>query len=72
MVGPPLGAMMCRERALGARPVQRRLYRPVTRSGVRGLPCSDRAIEEAGVQHYRLDAVERLERHPTAIDRLTG
>jgi hypothetical protein len=25
MVGPPLGAMMCRERALGARPVQRRL-----------------------------------------------
>ena len=29
-------------------------------------------IKEAGVQDYRLDAIERSERHPAAIDRLTG
>ena len=29
-------------------------------------------IKEAGMQDYRLDALERPERHPTAIDRFTG
>jgi hypothetical protein len=29
-------------------------------------------IKEAGMQDYRLDAFERPERHPTAVDRLTG
>ena len=29
-------------------------------------------IKEAGMQDYRLDAIERPERHPVAIDRLTG
>jgi hypothetical protein len=29
-------------------------------------------IREAGMQDYRLDAIERPERHPAAIDRLTG
>jgi hypothetical protein len=29
-------------------------------------------IKEAGMQDYRLDAIERPERHPAAIDRLTG
>jgi hypothetical protein len=29
-------------------------------------------IKEAGMQDYRLDAIERPERHPTAVDRLTG
>jgi hypothetical protein len=29
-------------------------------------------IKEAGVQDYRLDAIERSELHPAAIDRLTG
>jgi hypothetical protein len=29
-------------------------------------------IREAGMQDYRLDAIERPERHPAAVDRLTG
>ena len=29
-------------------------------------------IKEAGMQDYRLDAIERPERHPTAVDRLSG
>jgi len=29
-------------------------------------------IKEAGMQDYRFDAIERPERHPAAIDRLTG
>ena len=29
-------------------------------------------IKEAGMQDYRLDAIERPERHPAAVDRLTG
>jgi hypothetical protein len=29
-------------------------------------------IKEAGMQDYRLDAIERPERHPLAVDRLTG
>ena len=29
-------------------------------------------IKETGMQDYRLDAIERPERHPAAIDRLTG
>jgi hypothetical protein len=29
-------------------------------------------IKEAGTQDYRLAAIEQLERHPTAVDRLTG
>jgi hypothetical protein len=29
-------------------------------------------IKEAGMQDYHLDAIARPERHPTAIDRLTG
>jgi hypothetical protein len=29
-------------------------------------------ITEAGMQDYRLDAIERPERHSAAIDRLTG
>jgi hypothetical protein len=29
-------------------------------------------IKEAGMQDYRLDAIERPERHPAATDRLTG
>ena len=29
-------------------------------------------IKEAGMQDYRLDAIERPEHHPSAIDRLTG
>jgi hypothetical protein len=29
-------------------------------------------IKEAGMQDYCLDAIERPERHPAAIDRLTG
>jgi hypothetical protein len=29
-------------------------------------------INEAGMQDYRLDAIERPERHPAAVDRLTG
>jgi hypothetical protein len=29
-------------------------------------------IKEAGMQDYRLDAIEQPERHPTAVDRLTG
>ena len=28
-------------------------------------------IKEAGMQDYRLDAIERPERHPAAVDRLT-
>jgi hypothetical protein len=28
-------------------------------------------IKEAGMQDYRLDEIERPERHPTAVDRLT-
>jgi hypothetical protein len=28
--------------------------------------------KEAGMYDYRLDAIERPERHPTAVDRLTG
>jgi hypothetical protein len=29
-------------------------------------------VKEAGMQDYRLDAIERPERHPAAVDRLTG
>ena len=29
-------------------------------------------IKEAGMQDYRVDAIERPERHPTAVDRLSG
>jgi hypothetical protein len=29
-------------------------------------------IKEAGMQDYRLDAIKRPERHPAAVDRLTG
>ena len=29
-------------------------------------------IKEAGTQDYRLAAIEQPERHPTAVDRLTG
>jgi hypothetical protein len=29
-------------------------------------------IKEAGMQDYRLDAIERPERHPAATDRLMG
>ena len=29
-------------------------------------------IREAGMQDYRLDAIERPERHPAAVERLTG
>ena len=29
-------------------------------------------IKEAGMQDYCLDAIERPERHPTAVDRLTS
>ena len=29
-------------------------------------------IKEAGMQDYRLDAIERRKRHPIAVDRLTG
>jgi hypothetical protein len=29
-------------------------------------------IKEAGMQDYRLDAIERPERHPAAVDRLSG
>jgi hypothetical protein len=29
-------------------------------------------IKEAGMQDYRLEAIERPERHPAATDRLTG
>ena len=29
-------------------------------------------IKEAGMQDYRLDAMERPERHPAAVDRLSG
>jgi hypothetical protein len=29
-------------------------------------------INEAGMQDYRLDAIERPERHPAVTDRLTG
>ena len=29
-------------------------------------------IKEAGMQDYRLDAIDQSERHPAAIDRLTG
>ena len=29
-------------------------------------------IRESGMQDYRLDAIERPERHPAAVDRLTG
>ena len=29
-------------------------------------------IKEAGMHDYRLDAIERPERHPAATDRLTG
>jgi hypothetical protein len=29
-------------------------------------------IREAGMQDYRLDAIERPERHPATVDRLTG
>jgi hypothetical protein len=29
-------------------------------------------VKEAGMQDYRLDAIERPEHHPAAVDRLTG
>jgi hypothetical protein len=29
-------------------------------------------IKEAGMQDYRLDAIEQPERHPTAVDRRSG
>jgi hypothetical protein len=29
-------------------------------------------IKEAGMQDYRLDAIERPERHPAAVDRVTA
>jgi hypothetical protein len=29
-------------------------------------------IKEAGMQGYRLDAIDRPQRHPAAIDRLTA
>jgi hypothetical protein len=29
-------------------------------------------IKATGMQDYRLDAIERPERHPVAVDRLTG
>ena len=29
-------------------------------------------VKEAGMQDYRLDAIEQPERHPAAVDRLTG
>jgi hypothetical protein len=29
-------------------------------------------INEAGMQDYRIDAIDQPERHPAAIDRLTG
>ena len=29
-------------------------------------------IKEAGMQDYRLDAIDQPERHPAAVDRLTG
>jgi len=29
-------------------------------------------IKETGMKDYRLDAIERPERHPTAVDRLKG
>jgi hypothetical protein len=40
--------------------------------GSEAYPAVIEPIKEAGMQDYRLDAIERPERHPTATDRLTG
>ena len=42
-----------------------------SRCGGEAYFCVVEPIKEAGMQDYRLDAIERPERHPIAIDRLT-
>ena len=67
---------------MGYHPVQRRLclqevdYRSKTFScsqcGSEAYLAVIEPIKEAGMQDYRLDAIEWPGRHPAAVDRLTG
>ena len=52
-------------------------YAPLSIGGLQEVDCEAylaviEPIKEAGMQDYRLDPIERPERHPPAIDRPTG